>query len=89
MISSGTVAYARTAVCMRPTSLTRPPGAKQWAVRILGIEFFVAWTGRYPTDDLGHADERTTMNNTHVLQQMGGRGMRSPLCRLEEAGVRS
>lgn len=33
---------------------------------------------------LGHADVRTTMIYTHVLQQMGKRAMRSPLDALEE-----
>ncbi|MGZ5460730.1 MAG: tyrosine-type recombinase/integrase, partial [Thermoanaerobaculia bacterium] len=33
---------------------------------------------------LGHADVRTTMIYTHVLQQMGRRSMRSPLDGLAE-----
>ena len=32
---------------------------------------------------LGHADIRTTMIYTHELNQAGGRGVRSPLERLE------
>lgn len=37
---------------------------------------------------LGHADVRTTMIYTHVLQEMGGRVMRSPLDRLVEGAER-
>lgn len=33
---------------------------------------------------MGHADVKTTMIYTHVLQQMGGRGMRSPLDKIED-----
>ena len=32
---------------------------------------------------LGHADVRTTMIYTHVLQRAGGRGVRSPLDGIE------
>ena len=35
---------------------------------------------------MGHADVRTTMIYTHVLQQMGRRGMRSPFDDLEGSG---
>jgi integron integrase len=34
---------------------------------------------------LGHADVRTTMIYTHVLQRVGGRGIRSPLDTIDEA----
>ena len=36
---------------------------------------------------LGHADVKTTMIYTHVLNQRGGRGVRSPLDALPERGV--
>ena|SRR5688572_427444 len=36
---------------------------------------------------MGHADVRTTMIYTHVLQQMGRRGIRSPLDQLEGSAV--
>ena len=36
---------------------------------------------------LGHADLRTTMIYTYVLQQMGRRAMRSPLDRLADGGA--
>ncbi len=37
---------------------------------------------------LGHADVRTTMIYTHVLQQLGRRGVRSPFDQLEQEGRR-
>jgi integrase len=37
---------------------------------------------------LGHADVRTTMIYTHVLQQSGGRGVRSPMDTLTTRGPR-
>jgi integron integrase len=36
---------------------------------------------------LGHADVKTTMIYTHVLQQSGGRGVRSPMDRLTEGSA--